>query len=130
MVVIKLNDTRDLVVDQTQGLHIYRVLQGLDEPANEKAEKLALATKKIHLNWRNAPDYYLLERKDVLIPIVLGYWMRLKDGDYVRPEWGDEAALRASKVLGLWEHGKPTALLDTINRTERYRRAEKLKVKK
>lgn len=122
MAVVRLADGQDKTLTTEKGLALYRVLKGLDEPANEQMEKWAIRTKKIYLNWRNAPDYYLIERKEALRDILMGYWMRNRVGNYTRPDPGDAVALHVSKVLGLWEHGKSTSIVDAINNEQRYNR--------
>lgn len=65
MALVKFFDGRGVELSAEKGLAIWQVLNGQLEPTHEQ-EKFCEKVLKIYLNWRNAPDDYVLDRLPVL----------------------------------------------------------------
>lgn len=95
---------------------VWQVLTGQIE-GTDKQQQFVASIKKIYLNWRNAPDDYLLQNAEILRELVILSWMaNPKDGSYTMPEYSDTVNWRVSHTIGLLQDGKPTAWVGKINK--------------
>lgn len=111
MAYIVFHDDRRAAVSAEKGRALWDVLTGKKE-GDPAQQKFAMTVKKLYLNWRNAPDDYLLQNKDLIAPMVQRYWMvegtptskkgeHTSTGKLTRPDPTDLDAIRVSRLLGL-----------------------------
>lgn len=110
MAVVRLSDGTEKMITAEQGLAIWKILSG-EEQGTVEQQEFASQVSKVYLNWRNAPDDYLLANRDVLADIVKQNWMmgatrnssgkQLPTGNLTQPEYDDKDCWRVSKLLGL-----------------------------
>jgi hypothetical protein len=105
MAQIVFSNGKNANVSAEKGRAIWNVLTGKAE-GDAAQQKFALTVKKIYLNWRNAPDDYLLQNKDIIAPMVMSNWMVTPQGKPTRPEPTDKDTIRVSRILGLTHHTK------------------------
>lgn len=109
MAFLVFADGKSKTVSAEQGKRAWDLLCGHDEP-EEKEVRYLNNIKRVFLNWRTAPDEYLLQQdKTNLAQALLNEWMWKKETGYLtRPEPDDHANRRVSELLGLLENDNPT----------------------
>lgn len=79
-------------------------------PAQKKYVSFIRKTiKKIRLNYRTAPEEYIKANIHDIVPMALANWMVNKKGQPIRPATKDD--MEFAVKYGLWNQGKPTALV-------------------
>lgn len=121
MAYIIFNDRTTGNVNAVKGRHIWEVLNGQTEPDDDAEAEYCARVHKIYLNWRNAPDDYIEQRKDILFPMVAGKLMALglsaeehgkhtSTGEPTRPEPGNAELIAFCEKWGLVKNGRITNL--------------------
>lgn len=111
MALVILNNDKKIQMAPDSAVALWNVLTGKTE-GNEQQQKFALTVKKVYLNWRTAPDDYLIKNREILVPIVKNEWMvscaksdaygeHTSSGISTRPDPTDKTNIRVSRILGL-----------------------------
>lgn len=87
-----------------------KLWEGLCDPSNldDKQLDYLKSIKSIYLNWRNAPDSYIEEHLDKIIPQALSEWSVDARGKTLKP--ATEHAWTFARKWALWDKG-PTYLI-------------------
>lgn len=108
MAYLELRNGTKKHISREQGEKLWNGLQD-PESIDETQQKFLGTIKAIYLNWRHAPDSYIKENLDDIIPMALNEWSVDKRGHITRPS--TPFAWQFAKRWGLWEFGRPTSLV-------------------
>lgn len=100
MAIINFKNGTQQTIEPDKASVVWQWFNG-DVAATPEQQAYVEQVKEIRLNWRKAPDSYLLKHARHLKPIILNYWVCDRDGTPTRPEPNDEPTWHASRVLGL-----------------------------
>lgn len=99
MAYVILNDERKTQIDREKALGMWRVLNEQEDGTEEQVE-FVNNIKTIYLNWRYAPDDYLLRYRKLIEPIVKSEWSCNRYGTPTRPQVDDFINERVSRLYG------------------------------
>lgn len=91
---------------------IWYVWAGLRLAHNPVLDAYCKRIKKISLNWYEAPEEYVRENLQRILPQVLNEWSVDSHGHPLRPT--SNRSWTFAKKYGLWRAGKPTAVIAGI----------------
>lgn len=108
MAYLELKNGDKKQISREQGEKLWAALQD-PSSVDEDQQKLLESVKRLYLNWHNAPDDYIQENLEAIIPMALNDWSVDKRGHVSRP--ASPAAWQFAKRWGLWEFGRPSSLV-------------------
>lgn len=116
MALIEYVDGKREQLTGDQSVLIWKVLTGR-LPGTKSQQAFCMKVKGVYLNWRNAPDEYLVENAEILREQVILSWTADREtGEYTRPEPTDGVNWRVSRVIGLLNGSTPSPFVTKINR--------------
>jgi hypothetical protein len=110
MAVLKYKTGRKQLIPERMALPIWQVLYGYRQPDNEQQRQFVRTVDDVSLSWKSAPDEYIKENLEEIIPQIIATWRVDRNGHPTRPDYGPD--LRFAEKWGLWARGKPTKLAE------------------
>lgn len=98
MAHIELVDGKKRSITPEQGVVIWNILQGRNDPTQEQ-ERFISNIRKVYLNWRKAPDDYIEQNFDYIKPMAMADWVTDRSGSPIRPS--NKAGFAFAKRWGL-----------------------------
>lgn len=108
MAYLITTDGKKLCISTKVGLFLWISLLNPDNIDSETTTKLQKISD-IYLNWRTAPDDYIQNKLESIIPIALLDWFVDRHGIPTKPQ--SDHAWTFAKRWGLWENGAPSYLV-------------------
>lgn len=110
--ILYTDGTRE-VRSETEAEKLWLIKVGRARPLN-KAQAAYVRfirkhIKRIRLNYRTAPEEYVIANLDEIIPQALSSWIVDRKGHPIRPNTQED--LDFAVKYGLWRRNKPTALV-------------------
>lgn len=97
-------------ISAEQGVFLWKSLKQIETITDEALLNKLAGIKRVFLNWHTAPDDYINEHLDAIIPMALNDWMvDRKTGRPTRPQ--SKNARDFADKFGLTVYGVPTSLV-------------------
>lgn len=104
MAVVIFQDGEKRELAPAIALKIWEVLTGVSEPSGEQQIAFCNRVKRLYLNWRTAPEAYIRDHWETIVPLMLSGWRVNRQGQPIMPD--SESDWTLSRAWGLYEHGR------------------------
>lgn len=94
MAVIRLTNEQQVTVSREKAVEVWEVLNG-EKDGTPEQEEFCSKIKKIHFNWRNAPDSWVMQNLQFVKEELKHDWYVDGQGIPTRPQYKKDWDLKA-----------------------------------